>query len=130
MKTKYYNNQVVRKRFGQNFLKDDYILEQIVEKAQISKDDFVLEIGPGHGVLTERLLTKAKEIVAVELDRDLVAKLQVKFKDTPNLKIVSQDILDFDLNSIDFTNYDLKNRKAIGNIPYYITTPIIMKIIN
>ncbi|RYY00129.1 ribosomal RNA small subunit methyltransferase A [bacterium] len=128
-RTKRYKNQVVRKRFGQNFLTDNRILDQIIENSVISEKDFVLEIGPGHGALTERLLEKVNKVTAVEIDRDLVEELKDKFKDNDKIDIVSEDILKFDLETIDFTNYPIENRKAIGNIPYYITTPIIMKFI-
>ncbi|MFN8670540.1 MAG: 16S rRNA (adenine(1518)-N(6)/adenine(1519)-N(6))-dimethyltransferase RsmA [Candidatus Sericytochromatia bacterium] len=130
MKTKFFNNVPVRKRFGQNFLTDKIIIDEIIEKSNFTKDDFVLEIGPGHGVLTEKLVERVGFLNAVEIDRDLVKELTDKFKEKNNIKINSGDILEYDLNSIDFSNYDIKNRKAIGNIPYYITTPIIMKIIN
>ena len=125
-----YKNQVVRKRFGQNFLTDPTILDQIIEKSEITEKDFILEIGPGHGALTEKLFEKAHEITAVEIDRDLVAELEEKFKDNDRIKIVSNDILKFSFDELDLTNYPLENRRAIGNIPYYITTPIIMKFID
>src|SRR6185436_5311364 len=97
--------------------------------ANFSKDDLVLEIGPGHGALTEKLLPRVKQLIAVEIDRDLVAELQNKFKTAEKLQIISQDILDFDLETLPLHQYPFENRKAIGNIPYYITTPIIMKFI-
>lgn len=130
MRTKYFNNVPVRKRFGQNFLTNERIIDEIVEKAGFTKDDFVLEIGPGHGVLTEKIVEKAGKLLAVEIDRDLVSELEVKFKEKPNFEIVSGDFLKYDLNALDFGTYKFENRKVIGNIPYYITTPIIMKIIN
>lgn len=129
--TKYYKNAPVRKRFGQNFLTNRNILDQIIYKLNLSKDDFVLEIGPGHGAMTELMIDQVKHLTAVEIDRDLVGELTEKFKAKNNFELVSQDILDFDFNNLtDLKNYPLENRRAIGNIPYYITTPIIMKFIN
>ncbi|MFN8576811.1 MAG: 16S rRNA (adenine(1518)-N(6)/adenine(1519)-N(6))-dimethyltransferase RsmA [Candidatus Sericytochromatia bacterium] len=100
-----------------------------MEKAEIKDKDFVLEIGPGHGALTERIVNKVDKLTAVEIDRDLVTELEEKFKDNSKINIISQDILKFNLKELDISNYNLENRKAIGNIPYYITTPIIMKFI-
>ncbi|MEK7435087.1 MAG: 16S rRNA (adenine(1518)-N(6)/adenine(1519)-N(6))-dimethyltransferase RsmA, partial [Cyanobacteriota bacterium] len=119
-----------RKRFGQNFLTDKRVINEIIEKANFTSDDFVMEIGPGHGVLTEQIVEKAGKLTAVEIDRDLVEELKVKFKDNTNFDIISSDILKYNLNDLDFGSFKIENRKAIGNIPYYITTPIIMKIIN
>lgn len=128
--TKYYKNAPVRKRFGQNFLTNKNILDELIFKLNLSQDDFVLEIGPGHGAMTEMMVDKVKHLTAVEIDRDLVGELTEKFKERNNFELVSQDILDFDLSSLDLKDYPLENRRAIGNIPYYITTPIIMKFIN
>jgi 16S rRNA (adenine1518-N6/adenine1519-N6)-dimethyltransferase len=130
LKGKNYKNLPVRKRFGQNFLINKNILEQIADKARFGPDDFVLEIGPGHGALTEKLFERVKQVVAVEIDRDLVEVLNQKFKNEPKISIISNDILEFDLNILPLENYKFENRKAIGNIPYYITTPIIMKMID
>ncbi len=130
MNNKSFKNLPVRKRFGQNFLVNNDILKQIADKANLEPDDFVLEIGPGHGALTEKLIEKSKQVVAVEIDRDLVNALTQKFKNEPKLNIVSQDILELDFNQLPLEKYNFENRKAIGNIPYYITTPIIMKMID
>lgn len=130
MKNKFYKNIPVRKRFGQNFLLNENVINQIVEKADISSEDFVLEIGPGHGVLTRKLVETAGKVTAVEIDRDLFASLKNKFSDVRNLELINQDILDLELEKIDYDDFLPENRKVIGNIPYYITTPIIMKFIN
>jgi 16S rRNA (adenine1518-N6/adenine1519-N6)-dimethyltransferase len=127
LSNKSFNKLTVRKRFGQNFLINKDILEQIVSKSAFSPEDFVLEIGPGHGALTEKLLPLVKQLTAVEIDRDLVAALENKYKNENKLHIISQDILEFDLESLPLQQFPFENRKAIGNIPYYITTPIIMK---
>lgn len=126
---KRFKNLPVRKRFGQNFLTSKEILEQIVNKAGFTSEDFVLEIGPGHGTLTEKLLPEIKQLIAVEIDRDLVAVLKNKFRNEEKLQIISQDILDLDLQTLPLEQFPFEKRKAIGNIPYYITTPIIMKFI-
>ncbi len=126
---KRFNNLVVRKRFGQNFLINKEILEQIIEKSDLAPDQFILEIGAGHGALTEKLLEKVDHVTSVEIDRDLVGSLTEKFKGNEKLDIVSGDILDLDFNSLNLEKYSLEKRKVIGNIPYYITTPIIMKVI-
>lgn len=130
MKTKFFGNVPVRKRFGQNFLTDKNILGNIVEKAGVTSNDFILEVGPGHGALTEILLNKSKEVHAVEIDRDLSGVLKEKFQNHKNFKLTTGDVLDFNLSELELNDYELNNRKVIGNIPYYITTPIIMKFIN
>jgi len=127
---KYYQNLPVRKRFGQNFLQDKSVLNIIIEKSNITNKDFVLEIGPGHGYLTEKILERAKKILAIEIDRDLCKKLKDNFSKFENIEIINQDFLKFDLTLINFSDIPFENRKVIANIPYYITTPIIMKLAN
>lgn len=128
--TKYHNSLPVRKRFGQNFLTDKSVLDDIVNKSNITDQDFILEIGPGHGYLTEKIQKKAKQVLAVEIDRDLYKNLKEKFLTADNLEILNEDFLKTDLSLIDFKNIPFENRKVIANIPYYITTPIIMKLAN
>lgn len=128
--TKYHNNLPVRKRFGQNFLTDKSVLDEIVNKSNITDQDFILEIGPGHGYLTEKIQKNAKQVLAVEIDRDLYKNLKEKFSTANNLEILNEDFLKTDLSLIDFKNIPFENRKVIANIPYYITTPIIMKLAN
>lgn len=108
---------IAKKRFGQNFLRDKNILSKIIENAGITDTDYVIEIGPGLGGLTEFLIKKARKVTAVELDRDLIKGLENKFKYEDNLEIVQGDILKF---KIPETPY-----KVVANIPYYITSPIL-----
>lgn len=126
-------------KLGQNFLHNLEIAEKIVDLARIESDDFVLEIGPGKGILTERLVKKVKQVVAVEIDGKLVQHLKDRFKDAGNLEIVNDDILNINLeNILPHTNlqstFSLRERglggkgyKVIANIPYYITSKIIRK---
>ena len=113
-------------RFDQNFLVDKSVLEKIVVACNLLPDDIVLEIGPGRGVLTEKIIFKVGKLVVVEIDQKLAKSLQEKFINYKNIEIINQDFLDFDLNSVYLPNG--KKLKIIGNIPYSITTPIIEKI--
>lgn len=116
-----------RKRFGQNFLIDTHVLEKIVETAQISKDDLVLEIGPGIGTLTQYLCESAREVVAVEIDRSLVPILEGDtLKEYDNVTVINEDILKVDINKIVEEKNGGEPIKVVANLPYYITTPIIM----
>jgi 16S rRNA (adenine1518-N6/adenine1519-N6)-dimethyltransferase len=108
-----------KKSLGQNFLKDDAVLHRIVENANLSVDDVVIEIGPGHGVLTELLAQKCKKVIAIELDNRLIETLQNKFRSTNNVEIIHGDILKINLPNL------VKNYKVVANLPYYITSPVI-----
>jgi 16S rRNA (adenine1518-N6/adenine1519-N6)-dimethyltransferase len=108
-----------KKSLGQNFLKDDAVLHRIVENANLSVDDVVIEIGPGHGVLTELLAQKCKKVIATELDNRLIETLQNKFRSTNNVEIIHGDILKINLPNL------VKNYKVVANLPYYITSPVI-----
>ena len=119
-------NLHAKKKFGQNFLINEQVIEEIVEKAEISKDDVVIEIGPGLGSLTKELVLKAKKVIAIELDKNMVEILKTRFEIFKNLEIIQEDILKIDLKSIT-EKYD--NVKVVANLPYYITTPIIMKLL-
>jgi 16S rRNA (adenine1518-N6/adenine1519-N6)-dimethyltransferase len=114
-----------KKKFGQNFLVSDEIITQIVKKAEITNEDVVLEIGPGLGTLTKELLKNAKKVIAVELDEDMIEILKGRFL-ADNLEIINDDILQLDLNEV--TNKYGKI-KVVANLPYYITTPIVMKLL-
>ena len=117
---------VFQKKYGQNFLIDTHVLEKIVRTADISKDDFVLEIGPGIGSLTQYLCESAREVVAVEIDKRLIPILEDTLSAYDNITILNEDILKFDIEGL-VKNYN-NNRpiKVVANLPYYITTPIIM----
>ena len=112
-------------RYGQNFLVDTNILEGIVRAAEISKDDVVLEIGPGMGSLTQYLLEAAKEVIAVEVDKMLIPILKDNLKDYGNLTLIHGDVLKLDLNEI----LNGRRVKVAANLPYYITTPIVMELL-
>lgn len=118
-----------KKRFGQNFLIDESIIDRIVEESNINKDDVVIEIGPGLGNLTEKLIEKARIVLAFEIDEDMVKVLNGRFKEVPNFILVNQDILKVDLKEVLIkNNIQVKNIKIVANLPYYITTPIMFKI--
>ena len=121
------------KGLGQNFLVDDEALEDIVAGGNITKQDLVIEIGPGLGSLTALLLEKAKKVICVELDKRMIKILQDRFIAYNNLEIINQDILKVDLNTLikeeKEKDLEIKNVKIVANLPYYITTPIIMKLI-
>ena len=114
-----------KKKFGQNFLThQNDVLERIMEVAKVSPDETVLEIGPGEGALTELLLNAGKRVICVEIDRDLEKILTKKFGQNPNFTLIMQDIL-----TIDFSEQIGEKVKVVANIPYYITSPIINKLI-
>jgi 16S rRNA (adenine1518-N6/adenine1519-N6)-dimethyltransferase len=120
-------NQIyAKKAYGQNFLIDDNVLEEIVNAANITDEDLVIEIGPGLGNLTHYILNKGANVLAFEIDKDVIEILNKRFENQmERLKIVNQDILD-----VDITEYmgEYQNVKIIANLPYYITTPIIFKL--
>ena len=115
-----------QKKFGQNFLIDTRILEEIIDAAQITKDDFVLEIGPGIGTMTQYLCEAAREVVAVEIDTNLIPILQDTLKEYDNVEVLNQDILKVDINKLAHEKNEDRPIKVVANLPYYITTPIIM----
>lgn len=114
-----------KKKFGQNFLTDQKeVLRKIMEVSDVNENDTILEIGPGEGALTALLLDKAQKVVAVEIDRDLEKILRKKFNDNPKYTLVMNDVLETDLKE-----YLTLGTKVVANIPYYITSPIINKLI-
>lgn len=115
-----------QKKFGQNFLIDPHVLERIVESAGITKEDFVLEIGPGIGTMTQYLCETAREVAAVEIDRNLIPILSETLADYDNVTVINEDILKMDLNELAKKYNGGKPIKVVANLPYYITTPIIM----
>lgn len=117
-----------QKKYGQNFLIDSHVLQKILESAAISKDDFVLEIGPGIGTLTQYLAQRARQVYAVEIDRRLIPILEDTLMEWNNVTIINQDILKLDLNSIIKEKNNGNTIKVVANLPYYITTPIIMSL--
>ena len=117
---------VFQKRFGQNFLIDTHVLERIIEAAQITKDDFVIEIGPGIGTMTQYLAEAAREVAAVEIDRSLIPILQDTLQDWDNVTVINEDILKVDVCKLAQEKNGGRPVKVVANLPYYITTPIIM----
>ena len=115
-----------QKRFGQNFLIDAHVLEKIVSAAGITKDDCVLEIGPGIGTMTQYLAESAGQVIAVEIDTNLLPILTDTLKDYSNIKVINQDILKVDINELVKEYNNGRPIKVVANLPYYITTPIIM----
>ncbi len=115
-----------QKKFGQNFLIDTTVLERIMDAAEITGDDCVLEIGPGIGTMTQYLCERARHVVAVEIDKNLLHILEDTLKDYDNKTIINGDILKVDVNQIAKDYNDGKPLKVVANLPYYITTPIIM----
>jgi len=113
-----------KKSLGQNFLRDKKVLEKIIASAELSSDDLVIEIGPGEGVLTEKLAEKVSKVLAVEIDQNLIPVLQKKFDKNKNVEIIHEDILKINLSEI-FKKLKTTNYKLIANIPYYITSKII-----
>ncbi len=124
---------VFKKKFGQNFLINNGVLNQIIEAADLSEDDYVLEIGPGIGCVTQELLPSAKQVIAIEIDKLLIPILEDNFKEYNNLKLINEDVLKVDLH--DLITEEMKNEKpdqkikVVANLPYYITTPIIMMLL-
>lgn len=115
-----------QKKFGQNFLIDTHVLEKIIESSGITKDDFVLEIGPGIGTMTQYLCENAREVVAVEIDRNLIPILADTLGAYHNVMVIHEDILKLDMNQLANERNNGRPIKVVANLPYYITTPIIM----
>ena len=117
---------VFQKRFGQNFLIDPHVLEKIIRFSEITKDDFVLEIGPGIGTMTQYLAEAAREVTAVEIDDALIPILKDTLKEWDNVTVIHGDILKTDIKKIAEEKNGGRPVKVVANLPYYITTPIIM----
>ena len=117
---------VFQKKFGQNFLIDPHVLDKIVRAADIGKEDCVLEIGPGIGTMTQCLADQARHVVAVEIDRNLIPILEETLKDYDNVTVINDDILKVDVNGLAAEYNQSRPLKVVANLPYYITTPIIM----
>ena len=117
-----------QKKFGQNFLIDGRVLEKIMDAADIGAEDFVLEIGPGIGTMTQYLAERARQVMAVEIDRNLIPILSETLSDYDNVEILNADILKIDLRKTVEEKNQGKPIKVVANLPYYITTPIIMEL--
>lgn len=118
---------IFQKKFGQNFLIDTHVLEKIIRAAGITKEDMVLEIGPGIGTMTQYLCENAREVVAVEIDKNLIPILtEDTLKEYDNVTVINEDILKLDINRLVRERNGGRPIKVVANLPYYITTPIIM----
>ena len=120
-------NFMFQKRFGQNFLIDTRVLDKIISASGITKDDMILEVGPGIGTMTQYLCESARKVVAVEIDKNLIPILENDtLKEYDNVRVINEDILKLDINKLVEEENDGKPIKVVANLPYYITTPIIM----
>ena len=117
---------VFQKKFGQNFLIDTHVLDKIINAAEITKEDFVLEIGPGIGTMTQYLACAAREVYAVEIDKALIPILEDTLQDYDNVTVLNEDILKVDIRKLAEEHNQGKPIKVVANLPYYITTPSIM----
>ena len=117
-----------KKKFGQNFLIDAHVLNKIMDAADVKPDDFVLEIGPGIGTMTQYLAERARKVLAVEIDRKAIPVLEHTLEPFDNVTVINEDILKVDLNQIAQEYNDGKPIKVVANLPYYITTPIVMNL--
>ena len=117
---------VFQKKYGQNFLIDTHVLDKIINAAEITKEDFVLEIGPGIGTMTQYLASSAREVFAVEIDRALIPILEDTLSEYENVTILNEDILKVDIRKLAEEHNQGRPIKVVANLPYYITTPIIM----
>ena len=120
------------KDLGQNFLINEEVVENIINSSEISKEDLIIEIGPGLGTLTKELIKRAGKVVCIELDKKMIKILKDRFITSSNLEILNEDVLQVDLNELinKYKGHDnIKKVKIVANLPYYITTPIIMKLL-
>lgn len=122
-------NAHANKGYGQNFLIDQNVVDEIIEKAEVNKDDLIIEIGPGLGNLTSPLLENAGKVICIELDPKMVSILTDRFSLYKNFELINEDVLKVDINKLINDNSEYKTAKVVANLPYYITTPIIMKLL-
>ncbi|OOB80506.1 MAG: 16S rRNA (adenine(1518)-N(6)/adenine(1519)-N(6))-dimethyltransferase [Epulopiscium sp. Nuni2H_MBin003] len=120
---------MMKKRYGQNFLIDPHVLSKIIASANITEDDCVIEIGPGIGSVTEELVKKAKKVIAIEIDKDLIPILNDQFGKYDNFILISSDVLKINMQELIEKEASGLNVKVVANLPYYITTPIIMMLL-
>lgn len=119
-------NFTFQKRYGQNFLVDEHVLDKIISSADVSEDDFVIEIGPGIGTMTQYLAESAWKVLAIEIDKELIPILGETLKEYDNVSVLNADVMKCDLGKIIEEKSEGHNVKVVANLPYYITTPIIM----
>ena len=123
------HNFSIQKKYGQNFLIDEHVLNKIIAAAELSKDDYVIEIGPGIGTMTARMAPECKHVTAIEIDKELIPILSETLSGFDNVDIINEDVLKVDLNKLIAERNDNKPVKVVANLPYYITTPIIMSLL-
>ncbi len=119
----------IQKRYGQNFLIDEHVLAKIDDAANVGKDDGVIEIGPGLGTMTQRLCERAKKVVAIEIDKQLIPILEDTLSAYDNVKVINADVLKTDMAKLIEEEFDTEDVKVVANLPYYITTPIVMDLL-
>lgn len=125
------------KALGQNFLVNNEVIDTIIESSKINNEDLVIEIGPGLGVLTKRLIEKAYKVIAIELDKNMVNIIEERFNNCKNFKVLNEDILEVDLKNLILNekkialgkNKEIKKVKVVANLPYYISSPIVIKLL-
>ena len=124
-------NISANKKLGQNFLINDEVIDGIICASNVNKNDLVIEIGPGLGTLTKRLLENSGKVICIELDTRMIGILNDRFKFYNNFEVINEDVLKVDLNKLinENKNKELKTAKIVANLPYYITTPIVMKLL-
>ncbi len=125
-------NITANKKYGQNFLIDDEIIDGIIKNADVNQNDLIIEIGPGLGTLTAKLIKNAGKVISIELDSKMIQILNDRFSLYNNFELINNDVLKVDLYNLiksNIENTNLKNAKVVANLPYYITTPIIMKLL-
>ena len=123
------HNFSIQKKYGQNFLIDGHVLNKIIAAAELTEDDYVIEIGPGIGTMTERMAPECKHVTAIEIDKELIPILSETLSGFDNVDIINEDVLKVDLNKLIAERNDNKPVKVVANLPYYITTPIIMSLL-
>ena len=123
------HNFSIQKKYGQNFLIDEHVLNKIIAAAELTEDDYVSEIGPGIGTMTERMAPECRHVTAIEIDKELIPILSETLSGFDNIDIINEDVLKVDLNKLIAERNDNKPVKVVANLPYYITTPIIMSLL-
>ena len=123
------HNFSIHKKYGQNFLIDEHVLNKIIAAAELTEDDYVIEIGPGIGTMTERMAPECRHVTAIEIDKELIPILSETLSGFDNVDIINEDVLKVDLNKLIAERNDNKPVKVVANLPYYITTPIIMSLL-
>lgn len=123
------HNFSIQKKYGQNFLIDGRVLDKIIEAAELSKNDYVIEIGPGLGTMTQRMAPLCKHVTAIEIDKELIPILSDTLSDFDNVDVINDDVLKVDFRELIEKKNEGKPIKIVANLPYYITTPIIMELL-